>query len=204
MDTLAQNLCTYLRAPDSAYAESIRGLRASIMKQLASGRKCLLVTSSWPHEGKSTTCLSLAAALGEFGRRVLLVDGDLRRANLSAIFGHTENGLVDNHPPVPTSLPMVWLAPAGKLQGSAADVLAQPEIKNWLQRQRPNFDIILIDSPPLSACGDAILWGTQCDGALMVVSQAHFRGLPEGHFSEDLRDAGIEVLGLVLTGVYES
>lgn len=201
MSAPAQELCHYLREPQSDHSDSTRLLRTSILGFQARGKRCIIVTSSWEGEGKSTTCLNLAASLGELGKRTLLVDGDLRQRNLSALFGLHGPGLANSCTEISASgIPGVWVAPAGRLECNPAEVLIRPWVKRWLGEQRQRFDLVLIDCPPLSACGDALLWGVVSDGALFVTSRRRFRGIPEGHFCEDLRDAQIEVLGLVVNG----
>ena len=193
--------CLYLAEPAGHFAETMRSLRANIMQLLRKGRKSYLVTSCWEGEGKSTVCLNLAAALCEFGLRVLLVDGDLRQRSLTSL-------LLDKAPEAELSVQTTSWIPGLAVVGAvacgankAADVLAQPGYEQTLRAFFADYQVILLDSPPLSACSDALLMGRWVDGALMVTSQQKFRGVPEGNFSEDLRDAGIEVLGVVVTGV---
>ena len=197
---MIDSLLLYRLEPSSPYAEAIRGLRAIIMKHTRNGRKVLIVTSSWPDEGKSTSCLNLACALAELGNRVLLIDGDLRRASLSELFRENGEGIAEGGRVVATPVSNLSIAPAGRLKGSAIDILVHPRLRAWMETQRTQHDAVLIDTPPLSACSDAKLWGTLADGAILICSSRHFRGLQEGHYCEDLREEGIEVLGVVVTG----
>lgn len=203
MTSLPFDLSLYCTKPDSEYAEAIRTARTNILRHITSGRKILLVTSTWEGEGKSTTCLSLAPALAEVPLKVLLIDGDLRQRSLTAIFQTDTAGLdqLDQARPCQTRLGEVWFVPAGKTKTSdPTRILTSTELANWLQVQKQDFDVIMIDTPPLSACKDPFLWAPLCDGAVIIASRQKFRGLAEGHLSEDLRDHEIEVLGVILTG----
>ncbi len=203
MTSLPFDLSIYCTRPDSEYAEAIRTTRTNILRHITSGRKILLVTSTWEGEGKSTTCLSLAPALAEVPLRTLLVDGDLRQRSLSGIFQSETPGLdqLSQAQPGSTSLRGVSFVPAGKARSTdPSGILISIELGNWLMIQREKFDVILIDTPPLSACKDTFLWAPHCDGAMIIASRQKFRGLAEGHLSEDLREHGIPVLGVILTG----
>ncbi len=203
MTSLPFDLSLYCTKPDSEYAEAIRTTRTNILRHITSGRKILLVTSTWEGEGKSTTCLSLAPALAEVPLKVLLIDGDLRQRSLTAIFQAEGPGLdqIEAAEPSQTRLPNIAFVPAGKTKAKdPAQLITSATLANWLRVQKHHFDVIMIDTPPLSACKDAFLWAPMCDGAVLIASRQKFRGLAEGHLSEDLREEGIEVLGVILTG----
>jgi len=195
-----------LDEPDSLWAEHIYLLRAEILRQWRTGKKIFLFTSSWEGEGKSSVIVNLAASLAVAGRSVLLIDCDLRRPALSALFDLKESAgvreAVDGEG-IPDTFPSpvrgLQLLPAGSMEGTAAaDVLASPRLQRVLAGLGQARDVILVDSPPLSACKDALLVGKWCDGAYMVVREQRFVGTAEGHFAEDLRDEGIPLLGVVL------
>ena len=193
--------CLYLGEPTGLFAERVRSLRANIMLQLKQGRKSYLVTSCWEGEGKSTVCLNLAAALAEFGLRVLLVDGDLRQRSLTRLLLPEAPG-ADLAVHTSDWIPKVSLVGAAACEEiGPADRLAAPGYRQSVQALFVGYDVVLVDSPPLSACSDALLLGRWVDGALLVTAQARFRGVAEGNFSEDLRESGVEVLGVVVTGV---
>ena len=192
----------YLSEPDSSYAESIRSLRANIVPLIQRGIKAYLVTSSWEGEGKSTVCINLAVALSEFGLKVLLLDGDLRQRSLTRLLACADTGISPTGLCQPPLLPGVWLFCSSLPEGERpADFLARSGYLDALRPVLSEFDVVLVDSPPLSVCSDAHLLGRLTDGALLVASRDKFRGLPEGHYSEDLRDHGINILGVVITGI---
>ena len=195
--------CAYLARPGDAFAEQLRTLRARLLKFLKDKTKIVLVTSAWPGEGKSTVCLNLAACLGEFGLRVLLVDADLRSFGLSNLMGEAPGltDLLQQTTLLPVQLPAkgVWLMPRGLTRAQPAQILQSPACKKWIRRQGDKFDVVLVDAPAISTFRDALWVAPQCDGALLVSSRRQFKGVPEGHLSEDLRDAGVEILGVVAT-----
>ena len=187
--------CPYRVDPDGFYAEKIRSLRASIMHKIGMGCKSILVTSCWKGEGKSSICLNLAIALGELGTRTLLLDCDLRNRGLSNMLATSPEPS-----PFPIAETTFFMGHAPGADTNPADTLMNPTFQALVKSQLANFDFTLIDSPALSACNDALILGTWTSGALLVSQPGQFEGIPEGHFSEDLRDQGIEVIGVVING----
>lgn len=188
--------CRYLDEPDSVFSEMIRSLRSNIKALLYPDRKSFLVTSSWEGEGKSTVCINLAAALVDAGQSTLLVDGDMRQASLTRLLLSEPTGA-----PAPTDwipgLRVLGFKPCSPAE--ASNRLADPSFLAGIKRHFQEFEVVVVDSPPMSVCKDALVLGTLLDGAVMVVSERKFRGAPEGHFSEDLRDQGINFWGSVIT-----
>ena len=194
----------YLRAPTSTYAEALRTLRTALLRKVKKGRQQIIAfTSCWPQEGTTETCLGLSIALAEVGNRVLLVDCDLRNQSLSRRLNlcapSPSQTRILQPSPQPSQLhPNLLIAPAGNMDGDHdPDLLEKKTFQDWLQQQRSSFDFILIDTPPLSVFKDVLSLGQVADGAVLVSSQQYFRGIPEGEMSEDLRDAGLEMLGFV-------
>lgn len=184
---LAVHPYLYQSEPESDLAEAIRTLRAFVLQhRRKNGTRSWLITSCWPGEGKTALCLNLAAAVAEFGLTVALVDADLRTQGLLRMFSrHPIAGLSVRQPP---------MAP------EAAHSLTRPDFLEGVRQASMTHDLTLTDTPSLSVCRDAYLARAWVDGALMVVDRRRFRGVAEGVFAEDLRVAGIPVLGTVLTG----
>lgn len=177
----------------------MRNLRSAILQQLREQKGRYVVTSCWEGEGKTTVSINLGAALREFGLKVLLVDGDIRQRSLTRVLKlETQAQVVCTESP---ALPGIGVVPAVETPGiPPSDLLARSEYRSELLEILKNYDVVLADSPPLSVCSDAALLGSWFDGALMVVSQGRFQGVPEGHYSEDLREQGVPILGVVITG----
>jgi protein-tyrosine kinase len=141
--------------------------------------KKLLVSSSVPREGKSFVAANLAQVLvKQHGRRVLLIDGDLRGPKLHMVLGTSEMpGLTDylmgerDEFAVMQRGPMdnLFFIPAGKRVSSPAELVANGRLKILMNRVEGLFDWIVVDSPPAVAVSDASLLANFCDGVLLVV-----------------------------------
>jgi capsular exopolysaccharide synthesis family protein len=197
---------------DSGWSEGIRLLAARVRQGIQQhNRRVLMITSSWEGEGKSTVAANLAVALAQLGCPTTLVDADLRRPTLSAIFGSYAPGLADvllREQPLsvhPTAVDRLHFVPSGDCGShSAADVLSSGRLAAAIEELRRLAECTVIDTPPMSACKDSHLVGAVCDGALIVVRADKFVGVPEGNHSEDLRDSGIHIVGSVLNASKEA
>lgn len=152
-------------------------------KGIAMGRKVIVVTSLRETEGKTTVVSNLAIALAQTNRRVLLIDADVRRPRLHEIFDvPTSNGLVDfltgaasiaGAPPeslgASTSIPNIWVMPGGQGSEDISSLFFMASAAQLLNRVRKEFDIVLIDTPPLLAFSDARALGRVSDGIILVV-----------------------------------
>ena len=164
--------------------EAFRSLAASLL--LAEGaalRRAVVISSAAAGEGKTTVATHLSGALAAAGRRVLLVDGDLRSPHLHHAFGtENETGLTDllaSGRPLtdaqiaetlqPTNKPRTMLLCAGAAGVESPDLLHSPKLAELLVYGRKNFDIVLIDSPPMGQMPDARVLARAADAVLLVV-----------------------------------
>jgi capsular exopolysaccharide synthesis family protein len=141
--------------------------------------KKLLITSALPKEGKSFTASNLAQVLArQHGRRVLLIDGDLRGPRLHMMLGTTSSpGLADylqggsDEFSIMQRGPMenLFFIPSGQEISDPAELVANGRLKLLLQRVEALFDWIIVDSPPAVPVSDASMLAKACDGVLMVV-----------------------------------
>ena len=139
--------------------------------------RTLLVTSSEPGEGKTTTAANLAVSLARLNQRVLLIDADLRRPRLHNLFeADQQPGLTDvlagaaAHSAIQeTKVPGVWLMPSGKMAGNPTDLLGSDRFSALIDRVQGQFDWVLLDSPPVLAVTDASLIARVPSGVLLVV-----------------------------------
>jgi capsular exopolysaccharide synthesis family protein len=162
-------------------------VRAALTSILMSGqhgqsRQVILVTSPSPREGKSTVASNLAIALAEIHRRVLLVDADLRRPRLHAIFGQANTwGLTDllqDETPCEeygvealareTQVPGLFLLPSGAGFTGSSRLLYLHRMAELLARLRGEFDAIVIDTPPVLSLADARMISRFVDGVVLV------------------------------------
>ncbi|HWY31328.1 MAG TPA: polysaccharide biosynthesis tyrosine autokinase, partial [Candidatus Acidoferrum sp.] len=148
------------------FLEAIRTLRASLlfMKNGGPSPKVLVITSSVPEEGKSTVALYLAATLARGGSRVLLVDADMRRPSLHKFFGRPNAPGLAELLSLETASADVIVAdgvenlaflPAGKARRNPCDLMLSPAWETFLEVVRPQYDYIVVDTPPVAAADDA-------------------------------------------------
>jgi polysaccharide biosynthesis transport protein len=162
----------------SVIAESFRLTLASILfsGQNFSQPHAIVLSSANPREGKTTVVSNLGIALAQSKKRVLLVDGDTRRPRLHEIFGaDNRTGLCDalssgTRPSIfQTQIPNLFLLPSG--HSDDAHLLFKPELPALLARLKAEFDMILIDAPPMLQMPDARIFGRHADAVVLVVAQ---------------------------------
>lgn len=191
--------------PDSAAAESIRSLRASI-EYLCEGPRALLVTSAMPREGKTTVAANLAISFAQKGRSVLLIDSDLRGGNLRRIFEiDNETGLagllacgracIDEFV-APTRVPRLFVIPSGSPKSNPADLLDADAMRLVLDSAAERFDLVIVDSVSLRTFADAGVTPPIVDGVIIVAQPGR---TPRREFLEMNRLLG--VVGARVVGV---
>ncbi|MEI9973832.1 MAG: CpsD/CapB family tyrosine-protein kinase [Ignavibacteriota bacterium] len=203
-----------LRQKNSALAESFAAAMNSVLFARENGTtaKVFVVTSPEPGDGKSTIASNLAIALAQIDRRVLLVDGDLRRTRLSSLFrSETDPGLIAilrGFEPIQdvviNDIGTAWRLPNFHFMSAGDPSLFEPRLLHsnrmveFVRRVRNEFDIVLIDSPPMAHIADARVLGKLADGVLLVFragkTTIELATAVERCFSED----GTHVLGTIL------
>jgi len=198
--------------PNSPAAESYRSLRTSLQfarqeRQLSS----LLVTSPGVSEGKTSTLANLGVVFAQAGERVLLVSCDLRRPRIGAFFGLDEQAgltsvLLDERTleeailPVP-GIDRLSLLPAGPVPPNPAELLGSPRVLDIFTRLRDQYDLVLIDSPPVLPVTDAAILSRQTDATLMLAAAGQTRRADLHRAVEKLDQVGATILGTVLNKV---
>ncbi|MEO1669689.1 MAG: polysaccharide biosynthesis tyrosine autokinase [Cyanobacteria bacterium J06631_2] len=199
--------------PDSFSSEVYRMIQANL-KFLTSDKppKVILVTSSVPEEGKSTVTANLAAAIAQLGRSVLLVDGDLRRSSQHHLWGvDNRQGLKDivtnNVSPlsvIKQPMPKLNLLTSGIVESNPLAILDSPEMSDFIGRSRRDYDLILIDAPPLPVTADVLTISKLVDGILFVTRPGVVEQESAELAQEALATTGQKVLGMVVNGVKAS
>lgn len=196
--------------PRSAFAEAYRSLRTALEFSTSSGvPRLLAVTSATTGEGKSTTAVSVAIQFAQAGRKVLLIDADLRRPSLHRIFGlDNSSGLTnllagEQVLPVnvakPTHIPNLFVVPSGPLPPNPAELLSSSKMLGFLVLAAEKFDQVLVDSPPVMGLADALILGHLCDGTLLNIEMGITpRGFVQAACKR-LRGARIHLVGTLLT-----
>lgn len=196
--------------PDSFSSEVYRMIQANL-KFLTSDKppKVILVTSSVPEEGKSTVVANLAAAIAQLGRNVLLVDADLRRSSQHRLWGvNNDKGLKDiiAHGINPIStiahpMPKLSLLTSGVVQSNPLALLDSPAISDFIGRSRREYDLILLDAPPLAVTADVLTLSKLVDGIVFVTRPGIVEQESAELAQEALTTTGQKILGMVVNGV---
>ncbi|MBA2238442.1 MAG: polysaccharide biosynthesis tyrosine autokinase [Lysobacter sp.] len=193
----------------SAFAESYRSVRTALQFSTDTGvPRVLLITSATPGEGKSTTALLLARNLAQLGKRVLLIDADLRNPSLHRTLQLENSTGLSNYlagatPPVDAAqdggVANLWIIPSGPLPPNPAELLAGPKMKALLEIAVQQYDQVIIDGPPIMGLADAAVLSHLANGTLLMVAAGKTRrGLLKAAYKR-LIAARARVLGSVVT-----
>lgn len=193
----------------SSFSEAYYSLRTALQFSTADGvPRSLLVTSARPSEGKSTTALAIAQNLARVGARVLLVDADLRNPSLhkneavdnSRGLSNLLSGSTDLAGAVqPSRDKNLFLIPCGPLPPNPAELLGGARVHAFLEKAQAEFDVVVLDAPPVLGLADAPVLASQVEGTVFVVeSKGARRGQARGALKR-LAMSNARVLGAVLT-----
>jgi receptor protein-tyrosine kinase len=194
---------------NSGIAESFRKLRTNLQfLAVDNPPRVIVVTSSSPHEGKSTSAINIALALAEADHNVVLVDGDMRRpsvdryldlvgaAGFSTVLsgGATLSEVLQK-----TKFPQLTVLTSGTTPPNPSELLGSQAAKNVLSELRAKFDYVIVDSSPLLAVTDGAILAANADGALVMSRSGQTKREHLAHAIGILRDVGATVLGAVFT-----
>ena len=199
--------------PDTPFSisEAYRTIRTNLMFSLApKEKKIVVVSSSMPSEGKSTTCANLAIAMAQTSAKVMLVDGDLRKPVQHRIFG-VENSkglssLLGGFDTVAEAVKRnvvknLDLLTSGMLPPNPSELLGSKNMEILMGKMSEYYDYILIDSPPINLVTDAIVLSGHSAGILMVVRAGHTTLEDIDRAIAALNSAHGEILGTVVSDV---
>jgi polysaccharide biosynthesis transport protein len=196
----------------SAMAEAYRHLRTSLLFSSAGKPpQTILVTSSQPSEGKTTTAINTAITLAQSGADVVLIDCDLRRPRLHSHFNMENSAGLTNYlsgdrntdsllKPF-SSLPKLKIITSGPIPPNPAELLSSNEMKNLLQFLRGNYKHVIIDSPPAISFTDAAILSTLVDGVVLVAMAGKSSIHLMRRFKQRLSNIGARIYGVVLNGI---
>jgi capsular exopolysaccharide synthesis family protein len=199
-------------AVSNIMGEAYSGLRLNLQAALAGvAPKTLLIGSPMIGDGKTSVVVQLAVDYAQAGYRVLLVDTDLRRPSLHRLFNlRNQSGLstlllAEEHDPdgliQQTPLKGLSVLTSGPLPYNPAHLFSRKDMKMLLARLAETFDLVLLDTPPLTATVDASILATQVDAVLLVIAAGRTKRALSQRVIESLRHLGANVLGVVLNGV---
>jgi len=214
-------------SPPSTIAEAYRSLRTNLLFSQTGQQKVILVTSSTVKEGKSTIAANLSVVVAQQGARVLLIDADLRKPMQHHTFGlkrvpglseallgqltwqEATNRFSDvmlgdmgiDQALMTPGLDQLDVLACGRVNASPPDLLASPMMDTILQEAREEYDMVIIDMPPLLHTTDATVIASKVDGVLLVY---HIGSVVRGALKRvkmNIENVGGHVLGIVLNGV---
>ena len=205
---------TNIKEMSSTMLESMRALRTNI-QFCGDDVKTILFTSTVPDEGKSTVVLDLARSIGESGKKILVVDTDMRKSVImkelgvknkthDQIFGlsHYLSGQKKlDEVLYQTNLNHVDIVFAGRSVPNPTEILGKHYFTDLLAYGREQYDYVLIDCAPITAAIDAVLVAHYCDGAVMVIEQGAVSSRAIADAKRQLENSGVRILGAVLNKV---
>ena len=198
-------------------AENIRNIRTMLSFSLNAGKiKSLLITSPLQGEGKSFLSSSLATAFAQAGKKVLLVDGDLRRGRLHRIFKlsndkglsslWTENQTLEGAKKniQKTDIKDLFVLTSGPRPANSSELLSTPVLKDFVESLQNSFDLIFIDCPASLPVADAFLWGQIIDKAIFAARQNKTSVKSAKFAIERMRQANVKIIGCVINDCHQS
>ena len=200
---------------ETMMADAYRSAITSILLTRINGvsPRVILVTSPRPKAGKTTTVANLGISMAEIGRRVLLIDGDLRRPRLGKLFGlqfatglsdallDEGNGKVTLDSVVrPSAVPGLFVLPGGSEPANISKLLHSTFLDSLIEVARSEYDFVLIDSPPMMGMADARLLSRNADGVILISRAGETSPEQLTEAKERLADDGTPVIGTILNG----
>jgi capsular exopolysaccharide synthesis family protein len=200
---------------ETMMADAYRSAITSILLSRVNGvsPRVILVTSPRPKAGKTTTVANLGISLAEIGRRVLLIDGDLRRPRLGKLFGlqfatGLSDVLLDAGSGINTldsvvrasTVPGLYVLPGGSEPANISKLLHATYLDTLVEAARSEYDFVLIDSPPMIGMADARLLSRNADGVILICRAGETSPEQLGEARQRLADDGTPVIGTILNG----
>ena len=208
---------TYIISDDSTFAvmEAYKTTRTNIMFSLpkTDTGKVILVTSSEPAEGKTTTSINIAYTFSQTNAKVILVDCDLRKPRVHRYLNFERGAGVSNvlcgfnkvedviHKGIFGNLDCIS---SGEIPTNSTELLMSDEMKNMIEKLASMYDYVFIDTPPVMTVTDAMIIAPKCNGAVVVVKQEQSTYDMLDKTVDTLKQSGIKILGFILNSSSES
>lgn len=197
------------KEPKSIAAESYRTLRTNIQySSFDKEYKVIVITSSEPGEGKSTTAGNLALCMAQGDKKVILVDCDLRRPSIHKKFKVSNLAGLSDVIIGKSDLSKVMhrynknlvLLTSGKIPPNPSEMLSSKSMENFLEKLRENFDYVILDTPPVQAVTDSQILSTKADGTILVVRAERTKKESVNNAINLLKKVNANIIGTVLNG----
>jgi capsular exopolysaccharide synthesis family protein len=193
--------------PKLSIAEDYRTIRTSILFSHAdNAAKTITITSMSPQEGKSATLTNMAISFAQLGERVLAVDADLRKPRLHKIFqvrnlagltGYLTGRSSLEEAVQKSAIANLWLLPSGPHPPNPAELLNSKKMKQLLTLVKTQYDIVLIDTPPVLAVIDPVIVSSMTDSTVLVIRTGKATRKPLLRTIEELKKAKAAVIGVI-------
>ena len=209
---MKKELVTHL-VPKSPVSETFRTLRTNIQFMNSNIKlRTLLVTSTVPGEGKSWVTANLAVTFAQAGKRVVLIDADMRKGRLYSIFkvqprpglsnylskySDDTNYLDLNDYVVPTEVENLYIMPAGNVPPNPSELLVTRQMRNLLDELKRKVDLIIIDGTPCKLVTDSIILSRMVDSTMIVSAHNETRKDDLERVVRDIKNVGGRVIGVV-------
>ncbi|GIO89221.1 MULTISPECIES: CpsD/CapB family tyrosine-protein kinase [Paenibacillus] len=197
--------------PKSSISEVYRLLRTKIpFFSKDQELKTVMVTSSQPGEGKTTTISNLAVTYAQEGKKVLLIDADLRKPSLHRVFSQINHqglsSLLTGHSSIQesvqkTSIDNLWLLPSGPVPANPSELIDSSGMRELLHQIKDQYDVILVDTPSVLSVSDSVIVSALCDGVIMVAAAGKVKKDHLKKAKEQLDHVNARMLGIVLNRV---
>jgi capsular exopolysaccharide synthesis family protein len=199
--------------PQSPIAEAYRVIRTNLQfASLDNPIKSILLTGVQPGDGKTTTVCNLAITYANMGLKTVVVDTDLRKAQIHKMFGIKENGGISNYLIEDTKLESITykteienlsVIPAGKIKGNFGEILNSNKMKNLIKSLNDKYDIVLYDSPPILSVADPLILGSLMDGIILVVRYGFTDKDGLMHVKKTLSQHSTKLIGTILNDTHK-
>lgn len=203
----AANITDALGDPRSPITEAFYSARTALEFTTTSGApRSLVITSSRPGEGKTSSTVSLGISFARSGRKVLIIDADLRKpsfvANAKDSVGLSglltgDHAFADNL--IGSGTEGLYLLPSGVLPPNPAELLSSPRLPDLIEEACEIFDLVIVDSPPLLGFADAPILGSVCDAAIIVIESGSVRRPAALRTIERMQESQSNLVGVILT-----
>ncbi len=199
-----------LNEPHSMVAESYKMFRTNLSySNIDKENKVIMFTSSSSEEGKTTSICNTAVSFAQGGKKVLLIEGDLRKSRVHSLFNiplvpGLTNVLTSKTPlkdvvTAVESLPNLHVLPGGNLPPDPAETLASHALEKLVAQARIDYDVVLIDAPPVLVVTDASIMCKIADGVILIVASEESKKSDARQARKALDKVGARILGVLLT-----